>query len=405
MTTSSSAVPVAETVDGLSTLGSPTPEPPDLPDLHSRPDSEPTLPLGRYGWTDLRAQEFAALSADRHIPDCCVPGRVVRAERTAALVATERGVIHARQPAAPRSGDLTPCTGDWVAVDVPEGDGEPLVHQVLRRYTALTRSSAGREAGIQVLAANVDTIAVVITLAGDLRATRLERMVALAWESGARPVVVLTKADLSPDIAAASEAAQECAPGVEIVVTSALTGLGADELSRVLTGTIVLLGSSGAGKSSLGNLLLGSDMLATRTVRDSDGKGRHTTAWRELVPLPSGAVLIDTPGLRTLGMVDAATGIERTFSDVELIAQDCRFADCGHDTEPGCAVMQAIDDGVLSQRRLDSYRKLLRENEFQSARSDARVRSERAARWRSIHKQQRAAYDFRVRNGERRGQR
>lgn len=370
------------------------------PGPQSEPDAEPILPLSRYGWTEQRAQEFAALPPDRG-----VPGRVVRAERSTVLVATERGLVRARNPAPPHPDGPSPCTGDWVAVDVPGGDDEPSVRHMLRRDTALTRSSAGRDAGAQVLAANVDTVAIVVSLADDLRSTRLERMVALAWESGATPVVVLTKADLAADVAAATETAQECAPGVQVVVTSAVTGLGADELTRALAGTIVLLGSSGAGKSSLGNLLLGTDALATRAVRHSDGKGKHMTAWRELVLLPAGGVLIDTPGLRTLGLVDAADGIGRTFSDVELLAEHCRFADCGHDSEPGCAVTQAIDDGVLSQRRLDSYRKLLRENDYQSARSDARVRAERAARWKTIHQQQRAAYDFRVRHGERGNQR
>lgn len=357
--------------------------------------AEPILPLVRYGWTDLRAQELATVPADS-----CLAGRVVRTERTTVLVATERGVVRARPPAAPRPVGLSPCTGDWVVVDVPDGDHDPAVRHVLRRHTALTRSGAGRDAGAQVLAANIDTVAIVVSMAGELRGGRLERMVALAWESGATPVVVLTKADLASEVATAARAAQECAPGVEVVVTSTVTGLGTDDLTRALAGTIVLLGSSGAGKSSLGNLLLGADTLATRAVRSSDGKGRHTTAWRELVPLPSGGVLIDTPGLRTLGMVDAAAGIERTFSDVELLAQDCRFADCRHDGEPGCAVTRAIDDGVLSQRRLDSYRKLLRENDYQSARLDSRIRAERAARWKAIRHQQRAAYRLRDRQGD-----
>ena len=201
-------------------------------------------------------------------------------------------------------------------------------------------------------------------------------MLALAWKSGATPVVVLTKADLAADPAFAASEVAAVAPGVEVLVTSARTGEGLDIVPAVLLGTVVLLGPSGAGKSTLGNCLLGEHRLATGLVREGDGKGRHTTAWRELLPLPSGGILLDTPGLRGVGLHDADEGLEQTFAEIIEFARDCRFSDCAHSQEPGCAVLAAIEHGYLTTRRLDSYRRLQRENTHAAARTDARLRAE-----------------------------
>ncbi|MEW5627177.1 ribosome small subunit-dependent GTPase A [Streptomyces hydrogenans] len=301
----------------------------------------------------------------------------MRAERGLCDVAAETGLVRAMVLPSSGTGDrLTPCTGDWVAVRPAGPATSATVAEVLERRTAVVRSTSSRTSQAQVLAANVDTVAVAVSLADPLKLGRIERMLALAWESGATPVVVLTKADRSTDPASAAAEVAEAAPGVEVLVTSAATGEGLDVLTAVLSGTVVLLGPSGAGKSTLGNRLLGEDLLATGAVRDSDGKGRHTTAWRELLPLPHGGVLLDTPGLRGVGLHDADEGLGQTFAEITELAQGCRFANCAHTSEPGCAVLAAVEDGRLTGRRLDSYHRLQRENTHAAARTDARLRAE-----------------------------
>ncbi|WP_203187519.1 ribosome small subunit-dependent GTPase A [Streptomyces pratensis] len=325
-----------------------------------------------YGWDTERERSFASSRAGG-----LVPARVVRAERGLCEVVAETGPVRAVIAPSSETGDqLPPCTGDWVAVRPAGAATAATVVEVLERRTAVVRSTTSRASRAQVLAANVDTVAVTVSLADPLKHGRIERMLALAWESDANPVVVLTKADLCADpVSAASEVAT-VAPGVEVLVTSAATGEGTDVLAAVLSGTIVLLGPSGAGKSSLGNRLLGKDLLATGTVRGSDGKGRHTTAWRALLPLPHGGVLLDTPGLRGIGLHDADEGLGQTFAEISELARDCRFADCAHATEPGCAVLSAMEDGHLTRRRLDSYHRLRRENAYAASRTDARLRAE-----------------------------
>ncbi|WP_254716605.1 ribosome small subunit-dependent GTPase A [Actinomadura sp. WMMB 499] len=298
---------------------------------------------------------------------------MVRTERGLCDIVAEGGPVRAVV-----SGDrLLPCTGDWTAVRPATPAASAVVVKVLERRTAVVRSTASRSSHGQVLAANVDTVAVTVSLADPVRHGRIERMLALAWESGATPVVVLTKADRCADAQRAAAEVAEVAPGVEVLVTSAATGEGVDVLVAVLSGTVVLLGPSGAGKSTLGNRLLGEERLATGAVRENDGRGRHTTAWRELLPLPHGGVLLDTPGLRGVGLHEADEGLDRTFAEIIELADDCRFVDCAHSTEPGCAVLAAVEDGQLTQRRLDSYHRLQRENAYAASRIDARLRAER----------------------------
>ncbi|MET8051575.1 ribosome small subunit-dependent GTPase A [Streptosporangium sp. NPDC005286] len=319
------------------------------------------LTLADYGWDAERERSFTPSRAAG-----LVPGRVVRAERGLCDVVVETGPVRAV---------VVPGTGDRVAVRPATAAVSATVVEVLERRTAVVRSTASRDSQGQVLAANVDTVAVTVSLADPLKHGRIERMLTLAWKSGATPVV-LTKADRSTDAASAASEVAEVAPGVEVLVTSAATGEGMDALAAVLSGTVVLLGPSGAGKSTLGNRLLGENRLATRAVRDSDGKGRHTTAWRELLPLPHGGFLLDTPGLRGVGLHDADEGLDQTFAEITELARDCRFADCAHTIEPGCAVLAAIDDGHLTRRRLDSYHRLQRENAHAASRTDARLRAE-----------------------------
>lgn len=277
------------------------------------------------------------------------------------------------------------CTGDWVTLDTRSH-----VRAALPRHSAITRSSASGRSESQVLAANVDTVLICAPADGDVDPGRIERMLALAWESGAQPVVVLTKADAADHVPL--DEVRAVAPGAQVLAVSATAGIGLETLLALLDGTVVLLGASGAGKSTLANVLLDAEVFATDSVRAADKKGRHTTVHRELRPLPGGGTLIDTPGLRGVGLWDAAEGISRTFSDIEDLAANCRFADCAHDAEPDCAVRAALEAGEIPQRRVDSYRKLGRENAWMEARTDKRLRAEREKVWRGISKQQRRMY-------------
>jgi ribosome biogenesis GTPase len=275
-----------------------------------------------------------------------------------------------------------PCTGDWCVVRAWP-DHRFTVERLLPRRTAVVRATAGEQSHGQVLCANVDVAAVVVALHPVPVLAKVERLVTLAWESGARPLVVLTKADAVTDADLVAEDVADTTPGVDVVVVSAVTGAGVDALRDRLEGrlTLALLGASGHGKSSLTNALVGAEVLATREIRD-DGRGRHTSVRRELVPLPGGGAVVDTPGLRGVGLVDADAGIARTFDDVEALTAGCRFRDCAHRGEPGCAVAAALQDGTLSARRFESWQRLQRELRWNASRRDARLRAERLKEWR-----------------------
>ena len=309
-------------------------------------------------------------------PQLC---RIARVDRGAADVLTSAGVVR-------RLTAMPVAVGDYVVCD------DAVVTEVLPRKTTITRGSAGREATPQVLAANVDDVLVLVSMTTPFRPSRLERLLAVAWSSGGVPVVVATKADLVEDVDAVLADIARTAPGVDVVAVAAPMGLGTDVLrTRLAAGrTAALLGASGAGKSTLVNALVGADVMAVGGVREVDDKGRHTTVHRELVVLPSGGAVIDTPGLRAIELWDDNEGLLRTFADVEELAIGCRFADCRHETEPGCAVRLAIEHGELPQRRVDSYRKMQREVAYLAARTDARLQAERRKEWVKVHKAQRA---------------
>ncbi|MEU1528887.1 ribosome small subunit-dependent GTPase A [Streptomyces fagopyri] len=335
--------------------------------------------LQSYGWDDAWADEFAP-----YVAEGLLAGRVVRVDRGQCDVVTADGVLRADTAfVTPHDPLRVVCTGDWVAVE-PAGTPR-YVRTYLPRRTAFVRSTSSKRSEGQILAANVDFAVVAVSLAVELELGRIERFLALAWESGAQPVVVLTKADLVPDPVTLGHLVQDVettAPGVAVLPVSAATGDGLDVLAAVLSGgTTVLLGQSGAGKSTLANALIGEDVMDVRAARDVDGKGRHTTTTRNLVALPGGGVLIDTPGLRGVGLWDAESGVGQVFSEIEEFAADCRFHDCAHVAEPGCAVLTAVESGALPERRLDSYRKLLRENQRIVAKTDARLRSEIRRDW------------------------
>ncbi|WP_040772747.1 ribosome small subunit-dependent GTPase A [Nocardia pneumoniae] len=339
-----------------------------------------------YGWTEAVSTRYASL-----IEEGCAPARIIRMDRSECDVATPSGLARARCPRADSEVSGL-CTGDWVSID-----SDCAVRRLLPRRSAIMRSSvSGRSQG-QVLAANVDTVLICTAADGDVDLGRIERMLTLAWESDATPIVLLTKSDAAAYLPL--DEVRAVAPGAAVLAVSADTGAGLDVLVAMLEGTVALIGPSGAGKSTLANALLGAEIFATNAVRDVDKKGRHTTVHRELRPLPGGGTLIDTPGLRGVGLWDAGEGIEKTFSDIESLAAQCHFGDCAHRAEPGCAVRDAIDNGELTQRRLDSYRKLARENEWMQARTDKRLQAERERAWRDITKQHRKM--FRERNSRR----
>ncbi len=336
--------------------------------------------LAAYGWDETWAAEFAPYAAAG-----LLPGRVVRVDRGQCDVMTEDGVIRADTAfVTPHDPLRVICTGDWAAV---EATGSPrYVKAYLPRRTAFVRSTSSQRSEGQILAANVDHAIIAVSLAVELDLGRIERFLALAWESGAQPLVVLTKADLVPDpdaLAYLVRDVETTAPGVQVLTVSSHTGEGTDVLAAVVSGgTSVLLGISGAGKSTLANALLGEDAMDVQATREVDGKGRHTTTTRNLLALPGGGVLIDTPGLRGVGLFDAEAGVGQVFSEIEDLAADCRFHDCAHEAEPGCAVLAAVADGTLPERRLESYRKLLRENQRIVAKTDARLRAEIRRDWR-----------------------
>ncbi|MFE4667989.1 ribosome small subunit-dependent GTPase A [Streptomyces sp. NPDC056716] len=342
-------------------------------------DSAVLSTLLPYGWDDAWAAEFAPYAAEG-----LLPGRVVRVDRGQCDVLTAAGPLRADTAfVTPHDPLRVVCTGDWVAVE--PGGNPRYVRAYLPRRTAFVRSTSSKRSEGQILAANVDHAIIAVSLAVELDLGRVERFLALAWESGAQPVVVLTKADLVPDAATLGYLVQDVettAPGVPVLPVSALDGDGVDVLAAVVGGgTSVLIGQSGAGKSTLANALLGEAVMDVQATRDTDGKGRHTTTTRNLLPLPGGGVLIDTPGLRGVGLWDAETGVGQVFSEIDELAARCRFHDCAHESEPGCAVREAIDTGALPARRLESYRKLLRENQRIVAKTDARVRAEIRKDW------------------------
>lgn len=353
-------------------------------------ESAAAHPLAPYGWDPQWERAFAPYARDG-----LVLGRVLRVDRGLCDVVTAAGTVRAdTEFVVPRDPMKVVCTGDWAAVD-PESADPRYVRALLPRRTAFVRSTSSKRSEGQVLAANVDHAVVAVPLTGELDLGRVERFLALAWESGAQPVVALTKADLVPDPATLAHLVRDVeggAPGVPVLALSAHTGDGVDALAALLAdGTSVLLGTSGAGKSTLANALAGADVMEVQAIRDVDGKGRHTTTTRNLLTLPAGGVLIDTPGLRGVGLWDAGGGVGQVFAEIEELARDCRFHDCAHTAEPGCAVLAAVDSGQLPERRLESFRKLVRENQWIVAKTDARVRAEIRREWKVKNAQGRAA--------------
>jgi ribosome biogenesis GTPase / thiamine phosphate phosphatase len=332
--------------------------------------------LEELGWDANWASSFEQLE-DNDL----VPARIAAQHRGAYLVWSAEGELRARAAGrlfyAHEVGAPIPAVGDWV------GLRETTITSILPRRSAFIRKRAGLGSDEQVLAANVDAAFLLAGLDDDFSLRRLERYITTAWDSGAEPIVVLTKADLCPDVADAVLQVEHVAIGLPIYPISNVTGIGLDELMPHLSPgrTVVLLGSSGVGKSTLLNRLVGTELMRTAAIA-ADGTGRHTTTHRELVQLPGGALVIDTPGLRELQFWEG--DLNAAFEDIEALAAECRFRDCAHAREPGCAVLAAVDEGRLELDRLRSWRKLQRELEAIAARTDHRLRVARKKRWKEI---------------------
>jgi ribosome biogenesis GTPase len=341
--------------------------------------------LVSWGLRAPTADAFRALGA----PDL-VLSRVVAAPGGRWRVVAESGDLLAEPSGrlsreAASAADL-PAVGDWLAVRPRPGEPRATVVAVLPRSSALLRKAAGRAVEPQVIAANLDVVLVATSVKDDWNPARLARYLAVAWESGARPVVLLTKADLADDLESVVSEADAAAVGAPVVVTSAVEGTGMESLLPHLRpgDTAALVGSSGVGKSTLLNRLLGRDAQSTGDVRDHDGRGRHTTTVRELFPLPNGALLVDTPGLRELAVWTDGAAVDAAFEDVATLAASCRFRDCRHGVEPGCAVTAAAASGALDPDRLDDWRRLVREQEFLARKADPALAREARRRWAAI---------------------
>ena len=345
--------------------------------------------LSDWGWNErLAASVLERLEAG------LVPGRVVTEGRQLYQVVSEGGTAWCRVSGAymGRAGAPTdyPAVGDWVLLEPNVSSDQGIIQHLVPRSGAFTRKSAGQVTEAQVIAANLDTLFIVFGLDGGRNFTErsVERYVTCSWDSGATPVLILNKADLCEDVETARLQAQNAAPGVAIHCTSCINGTGFDELDPYLLPgvTVGLTGRSGVGKSSIVNYLLGVDLLDTGKQRDADLRGRHTTTRREIVRLPSGALLLDTPGLREVQLWGDESSLAGSFPEIEEYAASCRFRDCRHSGEPDCAVQQALADGGIDQQRYESYLELQRELSFLQTKVDDRARQQQRAKNRAFGK-------------------
>lgn len=350
-----------------------------------------------YGWSAALQDAFAPFAAQGY-----APARVAAHHRGLWRLIDAHGEVAGRLSgrfALEAAPGEHPVVGDWLAIDAPEA-GEATIHALVPRAGAFTRRAPS--GGVQVVASNVDVALLVAALNKDLNPRRLERYLVAARDSGATPVIVLTKIDLSADAASEVRAIEAIAAGAPVVAVSALTGAGLDALATWLKPgvTAALLGSSGAGKSTLLNALAGRALMGTGAIRESDDRGRHTTTHRELFRLPTGALLVDTPGMRELGLLADDEALAASFDDVVALAGACRFNNCSHANEPGCAIVAALESEALSVDRWQAYLKLQRELAFVARKEDAVADAAHRKRWKQINKAQKALYRHKARYEE-----
>jgi len=367
--------------------------------MSSLPMRDPAT-LEELGWNDFFKEAFAPYAESGFIPARVVAQLGLDRVSTgqAELFADLSGKLR-HELKGPGGAASRPVVGDWVAVRPPTGEGRAMIHGILPRRSKFSRKVSGQRTDEQVVAANIDTIFLVSGLDGDFNPRRIERYLTAAWDSGASPVVVLNKLDRCADPETCLLEAEAIAMGVPVHRVSAKTGEGVDALATYLRPgwTVSFLGSSGVGKSTLINRLLGREAQKTGDVREGDDRGRHTTTHRELFLAPGGGLLIDTPGLRELQLWEGDQGIETAFSDVEELAGQCRFADCRHQGEPGCAIVEALASGALTPERMESYRKLQGEIRQVHLRQDELARLEEKKKTKVMHKALRKSYEIKGR--------
>lgn len=353
------------------------------------------MELNKLGFNDYFRAFFSEYEGNTETGTAMLPGRIFSEHRNFYGIYTETGEllgeISGKMRFSAKTREDYPAVGDFVAVSERPGN-EATIHAILPRRNKFSRlaprAGGSSKTEEQIIAANLDMVLIVTALENDFSLRRIERYLTLAYDNEIKPLIVLSKADLCQDLPAKIAEVESIAFGVDIVAVSSLNGYGISELKKYFlpAKTLAILGSSGVGKSTLINMAAGCDIRKVSEVRECDGKGRHTTTSRELITLPGGALIIDTPGMRELQLWDGSDGLSNLFEDIESIAAGCKFSDCTHVSEPGCAVLKALDEGVIDSGRFKSYNKMKREAAYAATQVDTRARLEEQKKWKNIAK-------------------